>query len=363
MASDTQQGFLHTLRAELNERGVRESELADWLNTSVSTISRRLNGKSAFSRDEVATLDERLGDHGALLHLAGFVPDHRELPRSRYFDEQGFVERFEEVLLLSHNELTPLAVVERSIRRLLSYLRSVEQTRSVRRYQLRLECELLDCLSNRAGVTPHILKSAMGARRAVDSLGDRLLAYQYEGLLSDLYVGVNDYERGLLHQRKALDLIRPFPDQQAEQLDTEVAVARLMTATDPDDPEITEILDRAKPLLWVPGYDTWQWPRPGEGPSYLDVLHAEFALQLTLRDMQRAGDTLTLALSKFLTSPRVSDNIATLLTAADFYARDHQEAEMERYLGQAECLIDKFDQRWFGDEAALIRGQLTDGEA
>jgi hypothetical protein len=48
--------------------------------------------------------------------------------------------------------------------------------------------------------------------------------------------------------------------------------------------------------------------------------------------MRRAGDTVTLMLDAFLTSPRVSDNIASLLVAADFYARDCQADDMERYL-------------------------------
>jgi tetratricopeptide (TPR) repeat protein len=363
MASDRSMTFLATLREELRDQGIQEAELADWLNTSASTISRRLNGRSEFSREEVAILDERLGEHGGLLMLAGFIPEQAELPRSRYFDEQAFFERFEETLLLSLNQATPIAVAERSLRRLLSYLRSVEQTHTVRRYALRLEFELLDRVSNRAGVTPAILRAARDLQRAVEAHSDRSLAFEYEGLLSDLYVGLNDYQRALLHQRKALDLIRVLPDRQADQLDTEVAVARLMTAIDPAAPEIPRILEKAKPLLWVPRYEAWQWPQSGDGPSFLDLLHAEAALQLTVGDMQRAGDTVTLMLDAFMTSPRMSDNIASLLVAADFYARDGQADDMERYLILAEELIEKFGQHWFGDEANVIRDRLGEGHA
>lgn len=179
--------------------------------------------------------------------------------------------------------------------------------------------------------------------------------------LSDLYVGVNDYQQALLHQRKALDPVRAVPDRQADQLDTEVAVARLMTATDPTNPEIARILEKVRPLLWVPRYEAWQWPQPSDGPTYLDLLHADAALQLTLGDMQQAGDTVTLMLGRFLTSPRVSDNIASLLVAADFYARDGQADDMERYLASAEELIERFQQHWFGDEASVIRDRLGEG--
>ena len=56
MAFDQGTSFLETLRADLQSKGVHEQELAEWLSTSVSTVSRRLNGKSEFRCDELIAM-------------------------------------------------------------------------------------------------------------------------------------------------------------------------------------------------------------------------------------------------------------------------------------------------------------------
>jgi hypothetical protein len=360
MAPNGGTDFRTVLRAELEDKGIQESELAEWLGTSISTVSRRLTGKSELRREEVAILDERLGEHGGLPIAAGFLPDRGELAPSQYFDEQAFRDRFEEVLLLGMSPHASLNMVERSIKRLLTCLRSVKQDRTVRRYRLRLELELLERSSNRSGVTQDILRRVMSLRSAVGTLDDRMLSYEYESILSDLYVGVDDYERALLHQRRALELVAATPSQDAERIRSEITIARLLAGIDPWSPEAAQLLEAAAPRLWVERYEPWRWPRPMDGPSYLDVLHAQFALQLSQADMQQAGDTVSTILDRFVTSPRVSDTITSLLCAAEFYGRDHQLVMMEQHLTEAETLIHQFEQHWFGDEPRLIRNLLRE---
>ena len=335
MAVDRGIGFLGRLRADLQSHGVREQELAEWLSLSPSTVSRRLNGKSEFSRDELVAIDERLGHGGGLLVSAGYLPDTDELPRSRYFDEATFQERFDEILLLTASPHTSVGVTERRIKRLLSYLGSVEQCRSARLFQLHLQLELLDCAANRSGVTLPLLRSALGMRCAIDEVRDRALSYVYESFLSDFYVGFDDHERALRHQLRSLDLIPPGAEWNAERLHTEITVARLMAPLELGGQQAERALASATEALWVDGYRPWQWPSPLDGPSYLDVLHAKFAMQIARGEMAGAGDTVSLILDKFLTSPRVSDNITSLLCAAEFFARDDQPTTMERHLADS----------------------------
>jgi hypothetical protein len=347
--------FLSSLRAQLRHGGVQEAELADWLGVSVSTVSRRLNGKSNFSRDEIVVLDEHLGHGGGLLVAAGYMPDADTIPASRFFDEMAFLARFEEVILLNTLSRSTAAVAEQRLKQLLGYLKAVEQTRVVRWHQLRVELELIDAASNRSGVTPQLLRMAIDRRRAIQAVGDRTLTYVYESLLSDLYLGAGDYGRAIAHQRRSLASTEPGPEGDADRLHTDITIARLLTAMDADVSSLPTSLDTAREVLWIDTYRAWEWPSPVDGPSYLDVLHADFAVQVALGGMQKAGSLVELILDKFMTSPRVTDNITSLLCAAEFFARDAQPDMMERHLAEAESLISRFDQHWYGDEVAAIR--------
>lgn len=69
------------IRAELAKRGIRSTEVGEWLNLGPGAISRRLNEWTPFSVDDVGTIAGRLGLSPGDLGAALIGPGDENGPR------------------------------------------------------------------------------------------------------------------------------------------------------------------------------------------------------------------------------------------------------------------------------------------
>lgn len=338
--------------------GVTEGDVAGWLDKSQPTVSRRLNGEIPFRRDELEILDEALGERGALLRQAGYVPQDAYPTASRYLDEAWLLRRLDEAEAISSNRDASWSVSEGYLKMLLSYLAPLREDRLVEKYRTRLQLDLLDIASERFGVTAGIIRSARSLGGTVNESKDRELTYRYETAMMGFAAGAGHYERGLNHQRWALTIAEAWDKLDPQRAWDQLQVAHLLAITSPGSPESETIIETLKPQLWTVEYRPGEWPRPIDGASYLDVLLTEFSFYFHQGLLSRAGDLLDLILGKFMTSPYSSDTILVESSAAEWYAAHGQGRLMEAHLLRADTLIRRYERFWYGDEVDRIRGTL-----
>jgi hypothetical protein len=75
MTTERNKSFGSWLATHLKEMSINQREVAKWLGIDVGAVNKRLNGQRPFQREEVEIIDRELGEHGALLRKAGYVPD------------------------------------------------------------------------------------------------------------------------------------------------------------------------------------------------------------------------------------------------------------------------------------------------
>jgi hypothetical protein len=75
MTTERDGRFSSWLASHLKEMGVKQREVAKWLGIDVGAVNRRLAGQRPFLREELETIDWILGEDGALLQKAGYIPD------------------------------------------------------------------------------------------------------------------------------------------------------------------------------------------------------------------------------------------------------------------------------------------------
>jgi tetratricopeptide (TPR) repeat protein len=354
--------FALWLKRYIDERGITQQEVADLIYVDKSNVTLRFKGITPFTRKDVENLDQAWHEHGALLERAGFLERDRHslliVPGSRYLDEVWIKDRLDEAADL---RTSPNAGSSRRAKRyleaLIAYLESCKEDQTTRLYQAKVRLEALELRGDITGVSEGIFQAAKDLRHAVDDTADREFAYDYASGMSDLAVGRGRYEQALTYQEEALRLTPALNDPRTEKLWTEIAIANIHSYTDPENPAAMHVVEDASAELEVPSYPLGDWPI--ESPSYLGVLQTKLNLQLGL-DLQKAGETLEVILRNFLPSPAMSDDITTLVAAAEFYALDHQEAIMEKYLGQAGKLIRQHDLNYYASEIERVRSLLEE---
>jgi hypothetical protein len=340
--------------------GITQREVAKWLkDVDVGAVNRRLTGKRTFLREELDILDWVLGENGALLEKAGYIPDDTYPPKSRYLDEEWLRRRLDEKEVVLH--FAPLDIAEGCVKGLLGYLASVQEDRSVRRYKTWLELDNLDLMINRFGIDAYFLLKAKELETVVQKVDDNELTYYYESSMTDFCGGARDDEQALLYERRALKLVDSLERPIVACLETEISIVNLLALTDPSNSEAEQRLETVKSALYVPSYDIEKWPKFDE-TNYLESLQAEFNLRLYQGGhTSGAGDVITIILGKFLHSPYKEQNATSLLCAAEFYATDGQQNLMEDYLKQSQELIDGDEMHWYDGEVERIR-ELFNGQ-
>ena len=125
MAAERDVRFSGWLATHLKEMGVTHREIAKWLGIDAGAVNRRLTGQRPFRRDDLETIDQILGEHGALLEKAGYRPDDAFPPRSKYLDEEWLLHRIKEEPVVFR--YAPAEVALGCIEGLLVYLVSVRE--------------------------------------------------------------------------------------------------------------------------------------------------------------------------------------------------------------------------------------------
>jgi hypothetical protein len=352
MATERDVRFSSWLATHLKEMSVTHREIAKWLGIDPGAVNRRLTGQRPFRRDELEIIDRLLGEHGALLRKAGYIPDDASSPRSKYLDEEWLLHRLKEEAVLFRYASVEVAL--NRIEELLAYLESVheQEYKLVKKYKTLLKLDKLDLLIGRFGMDSYLLNRAGALGKVVQQVDDNELSYVYETAMTIFSSGVNDYEQALVHDQRALRITDSLERPVVAHLQIEISIIDVLTHIDPWNPEAEEKLETVKAALYVPRY-IGNWPEIDE-PSYLDVLQVEFNLRLEQAGpTSEAGDILTTILNNFLYAPSTEDTITSLLCAAEFYALDGQKDCMENYLNEVQPLIEQ--RHWFDGEVERIK--------
>jgi hypothetical protein len=361
MVDERTQKFLVSLKVQLGQRDIHEKELAGWLNSSVSGVSRRLNGIIPFQREDIEILDQELEEHGALLWEAGYVPKDYHPPVGIYLNEEWLRQQVEYAETIA--QFDRLDSAERYIEELRKRLAPFKDESLAKKYRMKLYLDLLDIEAYRPGRIRSVLQKATKLEKTIQSVGDKQLLYEYYTLMSDLTNGANDYELALVHERRALKLVDSLEKPTAARLETEISLVNLLAFSDPSSSEPEQYLETVKSTLYVPNYDLGKWPKSDE-PNYLEVLQAEFNLRLEQGGSNsEPGGILTIILQDFRDCPYKIQKATSLLCGAEFYAMDKQQSLMEKYLKQAQTLIEGEELHWFDSEIERITELFKDGEA
>src|SRR5438046_58525 len=102
------------------------------------------------------SVDEALGEHGAVEWKAGYIPRAARPPQGMYLDERWLQERLDEQRIL--RSFSRLEIAERHLASLISYLSPLRRDSLWRRYRTELELMHVYMLTDISGLNQQLTK-------------------------------------------------------------------------------------------------------------------------------------------------------------------------------------------------------------